>query len=190
MPCPGAPTTSPLPSPPSLPRPRSPSLHPSLHRRCGAGVAKRSPPPRPRCNPSRGCSPLCTHHTVSGGAWRGIEPRPAGGQAIRQVRGGPLYHATWSTLLPESPPRPAYICCPHPKHSSTVLVPTRPWLSVSLDLITDLVPSHYHDAVLVMVDRLTKQTLFIPTTKSMATRDVASLFVQHVVWFTACRKSW
>ena len=58
---------------------------------------------------------------------------------------------------------------------------TRPWLSVSLDWITDLPPSHYHDAVLVVVDRLTKQALFIPTTKSMAAPDVATLFVQHVV---------
>ena len=35
--------------------------------------------------------------------------------------------------------------------------------------------------MLVVVDRLTKQALIIPTTKSMATPDVASLFVQHVV---------
>ena len=64
---------------------------------------------------------------------------------------------------------------------SPLLIPTRPWLSVSLDWITDLPPSHYHDAVLVVVDRLTKQALFIPTTKSMAAPDVAFLFVQHVV---------
>ena len=64
---------------------------------------------------------------------------------------------------------------------SPLPIPTKPWLSVSLDWITDLPPSHYHDAVLVVVDRLTKETLFIPTTKSMAAPDVASLFVQHVV---------
>ena len=58
---------------------------------------------------------------------------------------------------------------------------SRPWLSVSLDWITDLPPKHYHDAILVVVDRLTKQAIFIPTTKSMAALDVASLFVQHVV---------
>ena len=64
---------------------------------------------------------------------------------------------------------------------SPLPIPTRPWLSVSLDWITDLPPSHYHDAVLVVVDRLTKQAIFIPTTKSMAALDVAPLFVQHVV---------
>ena len=64
---------------------------------------------------------------------------------------------------------------------SPLPIPTRPWLSVSLDWITDLPPSHYHDAILVVVDRLTKQALFIPTTKSMAAPDVAALFLQHVV---------
>ena len=44
-----------------------------------------------------------------------------------------------------------------------------------------LPPSHYHDAILVIVDRLTKAAHFIPTTKSMAAPDVASLFLQHVV---------
>ena len=52
---------------------------------------------------------------------------------------------------------------------------------MSLDWITDLPPSHYHDAIFVVVDRLTKAAHFIPTTKSMAAPDVASLFHQHVV---------
>ena len=50
-----------------------------------------------------------------------------------------------------------------------------------MDWITDLPPSHYHDAILVVVECLTKQALFIPTTKSMAAPDVAALFLQHVV---------
>ena len=56
-----------------------------------------------------------------------------------------------------------------------------PWCSVSLDWITDLPPSHYHVAILVVVDRLTKQAHFIPTTKSMPAQDVAALFLQHIV---------
>ena len=50
-----------------------------------------------------------------------------------------------------------------------------------LDWITDLPPSHYHDAILVGVDRLTKQAHLIPTTKSMADPSVAALFLQNVV---------
>ena len=71
----------------------------------------------------------------------------------------------------------------HPPYGllSPLPIPYRPWSSVSLDWITDLPPSHYHDAILVVVDRLTKLALFIPTTKSMAAPDVASLFLQHVV---------
>ena len=64
---------------------------------------------------------------------------------------------------------------------SPLPIPTRPWASVLLDWITDLPFSHYHDAILVVVDRFTKMALFIPTTNSMAAQDVASLFLQHVV---------
>ena len=52
---------------------------------------------------------------------------------------------------------------------------------MSLDWITDLPPNHYHDAILVVVDRLTKQAIFIATTKSMSAPEVASLFIQHVI---------
>ena len=64
---------------------------------------------------------------------------------------------------------------------SPLPIPSRPWSSVSLDWITDLPPSQYHDAILVVVDRLTKQAIFIPTTKSMPAPDVAALFLQQVV---------
>ena len=62
-----------------------------------------------------------------------------------------------------------------------LLIPAKPWSSVSLDWITDLPPSNYYDAILVVVDRLTKQAIFIATTKSMSAPDVASLFIQHVI---------
>ena len=52
---------------------------------------------------------------------------------------------------------------------------------MSLDWITNLPPSNYHDAILVVVDRLTKMAIFIPTTKSIPAPDVATIFIQHVV---------
>ena len=64
---------------------------------------------------------------------------------------------------------------------SPLPIPAQPWCSVSLDWITDLPPSHYHDAILVVVDRLTKMAHFIPTTKSMSAPDVAALFIQHII---------
>ena len=60
---------------------------------------------------------------------------------------------------------------------SPLPIPNRPWSSVSLDWITDVPPSHYPDAILVVVDRRTKQALFIPTTKSVAAPDVGALFL-------------
>ena len=38
---------------------------------------------------------------------------------------------------------------------SPLTIPTQPWTGVSLDWITDLPPSDYHDVILVVVDRLT-----------------------------------
>ena len=64
---------------------------------------------------------------------------------------------------------------------SPLAIPTRLWSSVSLDWITDLPPSHYHDAILVVVERLTKMAVFILTTKSMSAADVAALFLREVV---------
>ena len=60
---------------------------------------------------------------------------------------------------------------------SPLPIPTQPWSSVSLDWITYLPPSDYHDAILVVVDRVTKQAHFIPTTKAMAAPEVAAIFV-------------
>ena len=64
---------------------------------------------------------------------------------------------------------------------SPLPIPVQPWCSISLDWITDLPPSRYHDAIQLVVDRLTKQAIFIPTTKSMSALDVAALFLQHVI---------
>ena len=55
------------------------------------------------------------------------------------------------------------------------------WSSVSLEWNRDQPPSDYHDAILVVVDRLTKQAHFIPTTKAMAALEVAAVFLQQVV---------
>ena len=60
-------------------------------------------------------------------------------------------------------------------------IPAKPWSTVSLEWITDLPRSSYYDAILVVVDRLTKQAIFIATTISMSAPDVASLFIHQVI---------
>jgi transposase InsO family protein len=63
--------------------------------------------------------------------------------------------------------------------------PEGPWQELSMDFITDLPPSRrgqgVYDAILVIVDRHTKMTLYIPTEKTATAADLAELFIQAVV---------
>ena len=59
-------------------------------------------------------------------------------------------------------------------------IPDRPWTSISMDLIEQLPPSESFNSILVIVDRLTKMSLFIPTTTNLTADELARLFVQHV----------
>jgi hypothetical protein len=52
---------------------------------------------------------------------------------------------------------------------------------VTLDLITDLLKSEGHDAVLVIVDKLTKFVQYIPTNSNLKQESFTKLFVQHIV---------
>ena len=49
-----------------------------------------------------------------------------------------------------------------------------------MDLIEQLPDSDGYSAILVVVDRLSKMSLFIPTTNSVTAEEIARLFVQHV----------
>ena len=59
-------------------------------------------------------------------------------------------------------------------------VPEFPWHSISMDLIEHLPSSAGHDAILVIVDRLTKQGIFIPTYDTLTAAQLADLFVMYV----------
>ena len=59
-------------------------------------------------------------------------------------------------------------------------VPERPWNSISMDFIETLPTSSGCDSILVIVDRLSKQGIFIPTTIHCTSEDLAGLFVMHV----------
>jgi len=60
-------------------------------------------------------------------------------------------------------------------------IPLLPWDVVSLDLITGLPNSHGFTAILVIVDKLTKYVLYIPTTNELKQEGFADLFLEHVV---------
>src|SRR5262245_55394738 len=59
-------------------------------------------------------------------------------------------------------------------------IPERPWNSISMDFIEKLPVSSGFDAILVIVDRLSKQGIFIPTNDTATSAEVAMLFVIHV----------
>jgi hypothetical protein len=59
-------------------------------------------------------------------------------------------------------------------------LPDRPWDSISMDFIEELPNSNGNNSILVVVDRLSKQVVFIPTTVNCSAEDVARLFLIHV----------
>lgn len=60
-------------------------------------------------------------------------------------------------------------------------VPTRPWQSFSMDFITDLPSSNNFDSILVVVDRFSKMSHFIPCNKAISAQQTAQLIMQNVV---------
>jgi len=59
-------------------------------------------------------------------------------------------------------------------------VPSRPWESISMDFIEHLPTSEGFTAILVVVDRFSKQAIFIPTHDTVTSAQLAELFVIHV----------
>ena len=59
-------------------------------------------------------------------------------------------------------------------------IPEQPWNSISMDFIEKLPSSSGFDTILVIVDRLTKQFIFIPTVDTINAQLLAKLFVLHV----------
>ena len=59
-------------------------------------------------------------------------------------------------------------------------IPQQPWQDISMDFVTGLPWSNGHDAVWVVVDRLTKQRHLVPCRTTVDARDLADLFLQNV----------
>ena len=60
-------------------------------------------------------------------------------------------------------------------------VPEQSWKSIAMDFITDLPTSNGYDTVLVVIDRLTKRSHFIPCKKSLDARQFATLFFKEII---------
>ena len=59
-------------------------------------------------------------------------------------------------------------------------IPERPWNSISMDFIEQLLDSDGHTTILVVVDRLSKQGIFIPTVNEITAQQLANLFILHI----------
>jgi len=59
-------------------------------------------------------------------------------------------------------------------------IPTCPWHSISMDFIEQLPSSNGFTSILVIVDRLSKQGIFIPTYDTITSPELAKFFVTHV----------
>ena len=55
-----------------------------------------------------------------------------------------------------------------------------PWDTVSVDFIVELLDSEGYNAVMVVVDSVTKRAHFIPTFTTVTAAGTARLFIQHV----------
>jgi hypothetical protein len=60
-------------------------------------------------------------------------------------------------------------------------IPNRPWKELSMDFVTGLPQSDEFDAVMVIVDRLSKQRHLIPYHTTANAKDVADIYL-HEIW--------
>src|SRR6266446_42748 len=59
-------------------------------------------------------------------------------------------------------------------------IPSRPWSSISMDFIKQLPNSEGFSAILVIINHLTKQVIFIPSHNTVDAPQVVQLFLIHV----------
>jgi len=59
--------------------------------------------------------------------------------------------------------------------------PDRLWKSLAMDIITELPKSEGYDTILLVINRLTKMSHFIPGAKDLEARQFANLFMKEIV---------
>ncbi|MBW0574314.1 hypothetical protein O181_114029 [Austropuccinia psidii MF-1] len=59
-------------------------------------------------------------------------------------------------------------------------IPSGPWISLSMDFITQLPLSNNLDSILVAVDRFSKMEIFIPAYGAITTLGLSEIFISHV----------
>jgi hypothetical protein len=62
-----------------------------------------------------------------------------------------------------------------------IVAPGECWATISMDWITGLPKSNGYDAILTVVDKLSKRPKYIPTQSTHTAVDTAKIFFEHVV---------
>ena len=60
-------------------------------------------------------------------------------------------------------------------------VPEQPWKSMAMEFITELPNSDGYDTILVVIDRVTKMSNFLPCNKKLGAREFATLFLKDII---------
>src|SRR5258708_33521658 len=76
-------------------------------------------------------------------------------------------------------------CVKSPRHKpygklKQLPIPSRLWSSILMDFIEQLPNSEGFSAILVIINNLTKQAIFIPSNDMVDTPQVARLFLIHI----------
>src|SRR6266481_9270740 len=79
-----------------------------------------------------------------------------------------------------SVPMPNLCTIDHMDFSNSFPSPERPWNSISMDFIEKIPESSSYMSILVIVDCLSTQSLFILTHDTIMSQQLAQLFVLHV----------
>ena len=61
-----------------------------------------------------------------------------------------------------------------------LLVPDRPWQYISIDFVLFNKDKHRYDNILVVIDRLLKESILIPYYKTTTVEEIASLFIYYI----------
>jgi hypothetical protein len=85
-----------------------------------------------------------------------------------------------------------YVCNCHPcRRASTscnktpgllqpLLAPDRLWQHISIDFVSFNKDKHRYNNMLVVIDRLSKESVFIPCYKTTTAEEMASLFIYYI----------
>ena len=72
------------------------------------------------------------------------------------------------------------LCQPPTRELHPLPIPDAPWDTASVHFIVQLPESNGKDAIMVVVDSVTKRSHFVSTVSTLSTADTAQLYLHHI----------